>query len=77
MHLIAKMDFSYAGKSLKPGDAFEAAEIDGALLIQGGRAKEGKPSKVYHTAAVTAETKPETPHNPRGHYKRRDMRSEN
>lgn len=74
MQLIATQEFNYNGKELKPGIEFEAPELHGKMFIQYGRAK--AKDKKYHTEAIKAEEASPVPvqHNPRGRYKRRDMR---
>lgn len=78
MHLIATQEFYYNFKTLKAGDEFEAPEIHGKMFIESkrARAKEKMSTKTYETAAMTIEPQVEVAHNPRGKYKRRDMRSE-
>lgn len=78
MHLIATQEFYYNFKTLKPGDEFEAPELHGKMFIENKRARAREKvmsTKTYETAAMIA-PQVETAHNPRGKYKRRDMRSE-
>jgi len=83
MQLIALEEVTYAGKTNKRGDLFEATDHHGDLLIKVGKAKAsrengpvGKPAQL-ETTAIKAETeKDDKPHNPRARYKRRDMRAE-
>lgn len=48
VRLIATKDYTYAGRSLKAGDPFEASEKDANLLTLIGNAKEA-PTKSYRT----------------------------
>jgi hypothetical protein len=59
--MIADMDFTYAGRALKPGDTFEASDNDAFALRTYQRA---------HNAPEDAEQK-----SPR-RYRRRDMQAE-
>jgi len=74
MMLIAKKSMIYAGRSLEPGDEFEAgSESDARILKAIGKAEDAPADAVIDEPAAEQEAKPARK---TGHYKRRDMKAE-
>jgi len=72
--LTAKVEFPYAGVSLRVGERFEAPADHARLLIAIGRAVETEHSMAPIESGAIADSGP-PPKKPR-RYKRRDMQAE-
>jgi hypothetical protein len=67
---------TYASITRQPGEEFDADDTHAKLLIQYGNARAAKSDKLETRVMSTQNTEELVPHNPRGKYKRRDMRAE-
>jgi len=69
--LIAKVEFPYAGVSLRVGERFDAPDDHARLLIAIGRAEDAAPTESETDARPLQPSPPK-----KRNYKRRDMQAE-